>query len=427
MNKITIQLRQHTPLIHFQHDQTGATLRATEVKPKLDRFILIQLGGGNYQTGLEKAKKNKWLIGDTTALDYKLRFFISEEPVISEINDVKTDRNTGIERTKQRKEDGRIIKDLNSYPLYFGNLDKDIDDNSEYKRFSFLNESFAMELFTFTQSLKDYIETKIELTSFFVQNNFGSRQSKGFGSFYIDKSDKRYKNPVAKYFFTIDVSRKSNWLDLFNTLDLFYKSLRSGINLKNRDKTTLFYFKSLLFLYFKSKNIQWDKKSIKERFFNSQLKQQITDHHNSDILTFSSPEQRLIKDLLGLSTNESWRSYSATVTKTNNNIDRFKSPITFKPLRISDSQFKVYLCFESINLDFLNKSFNIEVGNRGTLPLLTPADFSVDVFFQWILKVENFDIQNHVASSFHNHNNFRILDKIYQQLRKNQNSNTNVR
>ena len=209
MNKITIQLRQHTPLIHFQHDQTGATLRATEVKPKLDRFILIQLGGGNYQTGLEKAKKNKWLIGDTTALDYKLRFFISEEPVISEINDVKTDRNTGIERTKQRKEDGRIIKDLNSYPLYFGNLDKDIDDNSEYKRFSFLNESFAMELFTFTQSLKDYIETKIELTSFFVQNNFGSRQSKGFGSFYIDKSDKRYKNPVASTFLLLMFQEKA--------------------------------------------------------------------------------------------------------------------------------------------------------------------------------------------------------------------------
>lgn len=29
-----------TPMIHFQHDQKGATLRATEVKPKLDRYLL---------------------------------------------------------------------------------------------------------------------------------------------------------------------------------------------------------------------------------------------------------------------------------------------------------------------------------------------------------------------------------------------------
>lgn len=33
-------LEQQTPLIHFQYDQPGATLRATEVKPKLDKFII---------------------------------------------------------------------------------------------------------------------------------------------------------------------------------------------------------------------------------------------------------------------------------------------------------------------------------------------------------------------------------------------------
>ncbi len=38
--QITFTLKQHTPLIHFQHDQQGATLRATELKPKLDRFII---------------------------------------------------------------------------------------------------------------------------------------------------------------------------------------------------------------------------------------------------------------------------------------------------------------------------------------------------------------------------------------------------
>ena len=40
MYKLEFTLKEHTPIIHFQHDQDGATLRATEVKPKLDRFII---------------------------------------------------------------------------------------------------------------------------------------------------------------------------------------------------------------------------------------------------------------------------------------------------------------------------------------------------------------------------------------------------
>ena len=40
MKVLKITLKQHTPLIHFQHDQYGATLRASEVKPKLDKYII---------------------------------------------------------------------------------------------------------------------------------------------------------------------------------------------------------------------------------------------------------------------------------------------------------------------------------------------------------------------------------------------------
>jgi len=38
--KLCFKLKQHTPIIHFQADQKGATLRATELKPKLDRFLM---------------------------------------------------------------------------------------------------------------------------------------------------------------------------------------------------------------------------------------------------------------------------------------------------------------------------------------------------------------------------------------------------
>lgn len=42
MKTLKVTLKQHTPLIHFQHDQYGATLRASEVKPKLDKFIILR-------------------------------------------------------------------------------------------------------------------------------------------------------------------------------------------------------------------------------------------------------------------------------------------------------------------------------------------------------------------------------------------------
>jgi len=42
------KLEIKSPIIHFQHDQAGATLRATEVKPKLDRFILEKMGEDDY-------------------------------------------------------------------------------------------------------------------------------------------------------------------------------------------------------------------------------------------------------------------------------------------------------------------------------------------------------------------------------------------
>ncbi|MGB3465250.1 MAG: hypothetical protein WBA74_08270, partial [Cyclobacteriaceae bacterium] len=60
MHQLTFTLAQHTPLIHFQHDQQGATLRATEVKPKLDQYLLTALGNGNYQRGIDQARTNGW-------------------------------------------------------------------------------------------------------------------------------------------------------------------------------------------------------------------------------------------------------------------------------------------------------------------------------------------------------------------------------
>lgn len=52
--KTVIILNQQSPILHFQHQQQGATLRASEVKPKLDRFIKEKIAGLPEATEAEK-------------------------------------------------------------------------------------------------------------------------------------------------------------------------------------------------------------------------------------------------------------------------------------------------------------------------------------------------------------------------------------
>lgn len=88
------KLVQHTPLIHFQHSEPHACLRATEVKPKLDRFLIEQLekddrfGDGRWK---------KWFVGDGSqqSFDYMMRITPNSEQV---------DRTQSIERAIARAE-----------------------------------------------------------------------------------------------------------------------------------------------------------------------------------------------------------------------------------------------------------------------------------------------------------------------------------
>ena len=78
--KATIKLKQQTPMWHFQADTAGCILRATEVKPKLDRFLLTCLE----QMGIRDADiPERWKLSipedgeetlHTTAFRYKMRF-----------------------------------------------------------------------------------------------------------------------------------------------------------------------------------------------------------------------------------------------------------------------------------------------------------------------------------------------------------------
>ena len=77
-----IKLKQQTPLIHFQHDQEGATLRATEVKAKLDKFILLKKERKPPAHWIQNKEKS-----DQIALAYKVKIIAPNPETPKEIPD----------------------------------------------------------------------------------------------------------------------------------------------------------------------------------------------------------------------------------------------------------------------------------------------------------------------------------------------------
>lgn len=55
---INIELKQVSPMLHFQGREDGATIRATELKPKLDRFILSWIAFENSKITWDKDALN---------------------------------------------------------------------------------------------------------------------------------------------------------------------------------------------------------------------------------------------------------------------------------------------------------------------------------------------------------------------------------
>ncbi len=80
MNKLEIKLKQHTPIIHFQHWETGATLRASELKPKLDKYLIKYAFKEDFDQFKEyligwQADKTEKDFNGKFSFDYKIKIF----------------------------------------------------------------------------------------------------------------------------------------------------------------------------------------------------------------------------------------------------------------------------------------------------------------------------------------------------------------
>ncbi len=349
--KLEFILKQHTPIIHFQSDQGGATLRATELKPKFDRFLLKQVPDIPF---IKNANGSK-------SLDYKVKI----EPDIS--------RPESIDERD---------------PLFFGNM-----GDGEDKKFKTHNRTFKIEFFSFNATVLEGIKDNFE--AFLANTNFGTRQSKGFGSFYLsDKSFNLTLIPYRVYHF-----HSRNW---WRDIGRFYQFLRQGINLKNKVGETTIYTKTAIFSYAKRRGWQWDKKTIKDEFFADELLQQ-----SGEAVAYSSDEKYLLRDLFGLSSSQEWMSYNATITKEHPNIERFKSPITFKV--VDDT---VYFWVNESYRAVLGEEFEINNGGE-SFNLSYPDVFDFDVYLAYAM---NINLSQHIEGEFHSSSEYAVLDNILRNI-----------
>lgn len=172
------ELKQHTMLLHFQ-DESDACLRASEVKPKLDRFIVKKLKGKDnlktiHPSWIQAEHQNE----KDVALKYRM--------------------------TIKRAPGAEIIKYGASDPQYkipkifYGNMSNGSNNSNKKTGVFFTNRtdepSLILAITCFDGELKDYIDQNI--AEFFIVTNFGTMQSKGFGSFTV--MGEKYKCDIPK-------------------------------------------------------------------------------------------------------------------------------------------------------------------------------------------------------------------------------------
>ncbi len=415
MNLI-VDIQQVTPMLHFQFDQPGATLRATELKPKLDEYLWKSWGenpfdiGKNFMIGkssLSPQELQRKYSGGFRALDYKIQVLPS----------------------------GQIgTRDPQGFPLYFGNMQKEGEEKKP-KWLGFSNHRIVLKFTCFYPRLLREIE--LAVARFFALHNFGTRQNKGFGSFQVVAINGRPEAPQVLDYYYFDLEDLpvgniwNNSKELFFAIDLFYRSIRSGLNLKRKNRVTgnfedRLYFKSLLFQYARQlpRNHSWDKRKIRIELFERHPKfREVLNKRPEDpesTLHFRGREAYLYRDLLGLSSVESWYVYNATVNKKAEGIDRYKSPITFKPVKLNENSYRIYLIAGTIPPEMLGTKFTID-GNRNNTELTTPEEFSLSDYLTFVCGFFNQQSKTPVEDYVGDHDADRevsILENIYGQLTK---------
>lgn len=332
------KLVQHTPLIHFQHSEPHACLRATEVKPKLDRFLIEQLekddrfGDGRWK---------KWFVGDGSqqSFDYMMRITPNSEQV---------ERTHSIERAIARAEHRPPNANLHEiHKNYFGNMasGNNIQDTirETFKESLLYKDGLTLTIRCFIPELLTFINEHIR--GFFMMHNFGTRQRKGFGSFTVDISTKPNEpkgfDLVGKYCpnaYYCKLDGNVNADALLDAVWVISAFLRSGFNRGEGN-----YVRGFVFRYFqREKNpLANDKAFVKQKVLRNVYDEATRGEHLHPY--GNNVRYRYVRGLLGTNENSRFcrnprgetredRTVHNIYIHSAEGVERFPSPLLFKPI-----------------------------------------------------------------------------------------------
>lgn len=332
------KLVQHTPLIHFQHSEPHACLRATEVKPKLDRFLIEQLekddrfGDGRWK---------KWFVGDGSqqSFDYMMRITPNSEQV---------ERTQSIERAIARAEHRPPNASFHEiHKNYFGNMasGNNIQDTirKTFKESLFYKDGLTLTIRCFIPELLTLIDEHIR--GFFMMHNFGTRQRKGFGSFTVDINTQpnapKGFDLVGKYCpnaYYCKLDGNVNADALLDAVWVISAFLRSGFNRGEGN-----YVRGFVFRYFqREKNpLANDKAFVKQQVLRNVYNEATRGEHLHPY--GNNVRYRYVRGLLGTNENSRFcrnprgetredRTVHNIYIHSAEGVERFPSPLLFKPI-----------------------------------------------------------------------------------------------
>ena len=357
-------ITQLTPFISFEAPNNRFLLRASELKPRITKFIkeeFLNYYDGERKEEFKKLINNKEIFPEERGCSYF--------KLLIESADVKKRYKFKTYISKKARNNEKFKKGS-----YFGDYDAiEIDE-------------VKIEVVSFLKPLKELVEEAFKY--FFVLYNLGARQSKGFGGFVVKGTSKEeFEEILNRKYSLIFVKNVENEFDALEVILNDYQVLKSG-----RNKP---YKKSFLFQYFATQNIGWEKKKVKESIENKCPDENIKGL-DRNVSKREFKEYRFIRALLGLAGNMSFIKEDENNNNKRKNkfivniahkkyegrrvkIEKFTSPILFKIYKD-----KVYALPNLIPSEIFNEPFIFKAKScdKKLCELYTPQEFNLEEFLR---------------------------------------------
>lgn len=402
--KLVIDLEAQSPLIHFQTDSAHSkttTIRASEVKPKLDRFLLKKLQLLNNYKDIQEIKDNhKSFFTDCehNALNYTMKIEnIDSRPTIIELD-------TGDQNLR--------------YDLYYGNVGRDGED----KKKGVISDP-RVTIFCFISELRKIIQDNV--VEFFLISNFGTMQNKGFGGFlpsackYDSELTEEQINDIAGYLLNDAADsmkergsrtktcyymrfqkiedenlerRKRYFPKFFTEIKTFYSIMKSGQNHHG-------YARSYIYEYMHEKGIDNEKAWMKQQGIPPVVGEKPTgagtvENHNPKYVR-AMLGTGIVIPYKGEEGKPSNRKGKVPITiSSNSEIKRVSSPIYFKIIKNI-----VFIIAKEIPEEIYSKSFTFTNDlwkKKGDL--YTPNGFDIDDFLDQYVQYYNKGLRKKVSN-----------------------------